>query len=344
MTPNPTEFSRRRFVQTTAALGIATQGAIGGAQGDDQEVNGGGLTVPSVVLGRTGIEVSALGIGCAYFQRAHVDSDDVQETLKRALELGVNYLDVAPNYGNEEIGFSEEKMGPSLADRAFRDRFFLVSKTEEETRDGTWRLLEQSLKRLQTDRIDLIHLHNLGHEPRWTDLPKAFGPHGAMEALREARAQGIIRFIGASGHLHPSRFHYAIDSDEIDVLMNAVNFVVQHSYDFENKIWARARLKNLGLVAMKVLGGGGSNSQSPGKGGFRIPQDRYELAIRYAISIPGIHVAVIGMEGIPELEQAAQTLTKVSPLTEEEQITIAREGLELLRKDQWRQAYGTPIS
>jgi|GEM_PF-3429293 len=81
-----------------------------------------------------------------------------------------------------------------------------------------------------------------------------FGDRGAMGALREAKKQGVVRFIGASGHVHPTRFHEALDSGEIDVLMNAVNFVVQHTYDFEHKVWSRARSLNVGLVAMKVLG------------------------------------------------------------------------------------------
>ena len=169
------------------------------------------------------------------------------------LELGVNYLDTAPTYGNAETGFAEEKMGPAIAE--IRDKVFLVTKTEEPTYEGTWKLLRQSLKRMRTDRIDLVHLHNFGDEKLWGDQKLVFGDHGAMAALREAKRQGVVRFIGASGHLHPTRFHQALDSGEIDVLMNAVNFVVQHTYDFEHKVWSRARHMNVGLVAMKVLGG-----------------------------------------------------------------------------------------
>ena len=194
-----------------------------------------------MVLGRTGARVSRLGIGCAYFQRKRVSPDDVTTTLHRAIELGVNYLDTAPDYGNTETGFAEEKMGPGI--RELRDRFFLVTKTEQTTYDGTWKLLKQSMKRMQTDRIDLVHLHNFGDEKQWGDHKLVFGDHGAMAALREAKKQGVVRFIGASGHLHPTRFHEALDSGEIDVLMNAVNFVVQHTYDFEHKVWSRARAR-----------------------------------------------------------------------------------------------------
>ena len=214
---------------------------------------------PRSTLGRTGAKVSRLGIGCAYFQRKHVTPDDVTATLHRALELGVNYLDTAPNYGSEETGFAEEKMGPAI--REMRDKFFLVTKTEEPTYEGTWKLLQQSMKRMQTDRLDLVHLHNFGDAKMWGDHKLVFGDKGAMGALREAKKQGVVRFIGASGHLHPTRFHEALDSGEIDVLMNAVNFVVQHTYDFEHKVWSRAQSLNVGLVAMKVLGGAAPQSR-----------------------------------------------------------------------------------
>ena len=171
-------------------------------------------------------------------------------------------------------------MGPAIAE--IRDKVFLVTKTEEPTYEGTWKLLRQSLKRMRTDRLDLVHLHNFGDEKLWGDPKLVFGDNGAVAALREAKRQGVVRFIGASGHLHPTRFHEALDSGEIDVLMNAVNFVVRHTYDFEHKVWSRARHMNLGLVAMKVLGGAARE-----QGGFKLDEKHYEQAIRYALSVPG---------------------------------------------------------
>ncbi|QDV33822.1 aldo/keto reductase [Tautonia plasticadhaerens] len=339
MTPRPQDLSRRDFVRSSAALAAAAATARGSAVRADE---GDPIRVPSTTLGRTGAEVSRLGIGCAYFQREHVTPDDVQATLRRALELGVTYLDVAPNYGNEQTGFSEEKMGPSLEDADFRSKFFLVTKTEEPTRDGTWRLLEQSLRRMRTDSVDLVHLHNFGDEPRWGDPKFALGKDGSLGALREAREQGLVRFIGASGHLHPSRFHLVLDSGAVDVLMNAVNFVVQHSYDFEHKVWSRARQDNVGLVAMKVLGGAGDQSKATG-GGHRLPEGTYEQAMRYAFTIPGLHVAVIGMEGIPELEQAAKTVATIEPLSDAEALELARTGLDMAAREDWAEAYGTPV-
>ncbi len=332
--------SRRQFLHgtTAAAASMAVaQNASGQSQSDDQPNRPEIPTMPQVRLGRTEAQVSRMGIGCAPFQRTRVSVDDIKRTLDRALKLGINYLDVAPNYGNAAIGFSEVKMGPAI--REIRDEVFLVTKTEEPTYEGTWRLLNQSLERLQTDTIDLIHIHNLGFENRFEDLDFVFSDRGALGALLEAKEQGIIRFIGASGHIYPSRFHYAIDSGQIDVIMNAVNFICQHTYDFENKVWARAKLEDIGLVAMKVLGGQGGRD-----GGFRVPEEMYEKAIRYALSIPGLCVAVIGIENIEQLERAAQVIAKAEPLTDRERHEIATEGLRLAQTDRWKLAYGSPLT
>jgi aryl-alcohol dehydrogenase-like predicted oxidoreductase len=326
--------SRREFVKAGGAVlgGLAAAPALAR---DDETAKPG--RVPEVVLGRTGVRVGRLGIGCAYFQRKHVTPDDVRATLHRALELGVNYLDTAPTYGNPETGFAEEKMGPAMPE--VRDKVFLVTKTEEPTYEGTWRLLRQSLKRMKTDRIDLVHLHNFGDQAMWGDLKLVFGPKGAVGALREAKTQGVVRFIGASGHLHPTHFHAALDTGEIDVVMNAVNFVVRHSYDFEHKVWSRARRDNVGLVAMKVLGGAG-----PGEQRYRLPEEHYEKAIRYALSIPGLAVAVIGLENVAELEKATATVAHARPLSEDESRDLARVGLELAGQPSWKTVYGLPMT
>lgn len=340
--PRP-DVSRRDFLTGTGAVfgGMAAANALGRAASAEGAKITEGPTVPKGVLGRTGVEVGRLGFGCAYLGfRNRVGVEDVRKTLHRALDLGVNYFDTAPVYGSEESGWAEEKMGPTIKD--VRDKVFLVTKTEEPTYEGTWKLLRQSLKRLQTDHIDLIHLHNFGDaQGLWKNLDLAFGDRGAMGALREAKKKGVIRFIGASGHLHPTQFHAALDTGEIDVLMNAVNFVVRHTYDFEHKVWSRARRENLGLVAMKVLGGAPDGEKA---GGFKVPEERYELAIRYALSIPGLSTAVIGLENVEELEKAAAAVAKAEPLSDDEARDLARLGLTLAGEKGWREAYGTPLA
>ena len=140
--------------------------------------------------------------------------------------LGINLSGHGSDYGNAETGFAEEKMGPAIAE--IRDKVFLVTKTEEPSYEGTWKLLKQSMKRMVTHRPD-----RPGSSTCTTSVMKSSGvtkslslvTAGPTAVLREAKRQDVVRFIGASGHVHPTRFHQALDSGEIDVLMNAVNFV-----------------------------------------------------------------------------------------------------------------------
>lgn len=330
----PADVTRRNFLRTTSAA--ATAAATARAADDDAVPM---PAMPRAPLGRTGVEVSRLGIGCAYFMRQRVTPEDCRKTLLRAVELGVTYLDTAPSYGTDDGGFAEEKMGAVIPE--IRDRVFLVTKTHKPTYEGTWELLRQSLKRMRTERLDLVHLHNFGDMNWWGDHDRVFGDHGPMQALREAKKDGILRFIGASGHLHPAKFHEAIDSGEIDVLMNAVNFVVRHTYDFEHKVWTRARREKLGLVAMKVLGGmPGGNPNEPSA--FLMPDEHYDAAVRYALG--AADVAVIGLENIAELERAARAVASSRPLTDDESHDLARIGLDLAATKDWREVYGGPLT
>lgn len=323
---------RRVFIKATALAGSGlfalknlktTAWAAPGASGE----------MPRSALGRTGVQVSKLGIGTAPLGRDNTNADQVSKIIGKAIDEGINYMDVAPNYSNGE---SERRLGKALAGK--RDRVFLVTKTEADTYEGTMELLEQSLKHLRTDHVDLLHLHNLGHLERWKDLEFTFSDKGAMGALRKAREQGKVRFIGASGHLHPSRFHYAIDSGEVDVIMNAVNFVNQHTYDFEHKVWARALDKNIGLVSMKVFGGAKGND-------FRLPDEDYENALRYTLSLNGLCTAVIGINKMEHLDQLLETFRRVDALNEDEFLALAQHGLDLLKADpELRTAHGLPIT
>lgn len=320
--------SRREFMRDAAVL---TGGIAAASSAPAQDA----VQVPRAVLGRTGVEVSRLGIGCAHFQRPHVTADDVGAAMHRALELGIDYFDTAPNYGRGEH-FSETKMGPTV--KEVRDRIFLVTKTEEPTYEGAWQQLRESMERLQTDRLDLVHVHNFGMESRFEDLDFVFGDKGVLGALREAKKQGVIRYIGATGHLYPSRFHKILDTGDIDVLMNAVNFVCQHVYDFEGKVWSRAQQENIGLVAMKVLGG------AAGGGSYRMATDYYVPAIRYALSIPGCAVAVIGCENAKEIEDAARAVASAQPLNDDERSQLAQLGQDLATTQAWKAAYGEPLT
>ena len=281
-------------------------------------------------LGRTGVSVSRLGYGCAPLGWSTLTQDDVNELVLKAVDLGINYFDTAPNYRE-----AEERMGEVVP--SIREKIFLVSKTEAHDYDGTWRLLEQSLKRMKTDTIDLIHIHNLGLRRRFEDINYVLSEKGSLGALQKAKEQGIIRFIGASGHVYPTRFHKAIDNEEIDVLMNAVNYIIRHVYNFEEKIWYRAMEKDMGLVAMKVFGGAVKRTDS------RMNKDQHEMALRYAYSLPGLSTAVIGMKNMDELIENVNAVNTIQPLSDEEMHKLSQEGLSLARNETWKQVHGRPV-
>jgi aryl-alcohol dehydrogenase-like predicted oxidoreductase len=294
-----------------------------------------GGAMPMMTLGRTGEKVSMIGIGGGYWWHDSRTPEDIKNLFDRALDAGINYVDMAPNYGDQE---SEKRLGAAMEGK--RDKVFLVNKTEEPTYEGTWRLLEQSLDNLKTDYIDVMHLHSIGTEDWWPNLDEAFSKKGAMQALREAKKKGTIKYIGATAHQWPSRMHYIIDSGEIDVLMVAVNYIIQHTYDFEHKIWARAKEENIGLVAMKVFGG-----FVPETGKFKIPDEDYEDALRYALSLDGISTTVLGVSHVEELERALRVMENFRPLTEDEFLALSMKGLTILQKEpDWRTVYGTPVT
>jgi len=320
---------RRDFLKTTA---LAASGLFALRNSNAAAWSAAGETMPYGPLGRTGAMVSKLGIGTAQLGRDNLNVAQVTDIVAKAIDHGINYFDTAPNYVGGE---SERRLGPALKGK--RDKVFLVTKTESDTYEGTMELLEQSLRHMQTDHVDVVHLHNLGMASRWPDMEFAFSEKGAMGALRKAREQGKVRFIGASGHVHPSQFHYAIDSGEIDVFMNAVNYVNQHTYDFEHKVWGRALEKNIGLVSMKVFGGGPRT--------FRFPVEDYEIALRYTLSLKGLSTAVIGINQMEYLDRLLTTFPRMEALDEDEFIQVAQRGLDLIQNDATLKAmHGLPLA
>jgi aryl-alcohol dehydrogenase-like predicted oxidoreductase len=319
--------NRRDFIKGSfAATGLLAANGLSLAASSSVESG----AMPMNTLGRTGVKVSRLAYGCAPLGWDSQTQDDVDKILSKAVDLGINYFDTAPNYGK-----SEERMGNIMP--SIRKKIFLVSKTEAHDYDGTWRLLERSMKRMNTDYIDMVHIHNFGYQKRFEDSDFVLSDKGTLGALEEAKQQGVIRFIGASGHVYPSRFHKALDTGKIDVLMNAVNYIVQHIYNFEDKVWSRARMNNLGLVAMKVFGGAVRRNNS------RISAENRDMALRYVYSLPGLSTAVIGMKSKEELIQNVNAAKKAKPLSEKEMYELSKKGHAQAQTDEWKAIHGTPV-
>ena len=319
--------TRREWLKVSGAWLPVTLAApaLPGLAGDDTA--SGGLL--SRVLGRTGARLSVLTLGAGHYRSGNgIDRDRVEQIVNRARELGVTSIDTAPNYDE-----SESYLGEAL--KSQRDRFFLATKSEENNYEGSWKNLRASLKRLQTDHIDLVYIHNFGDESRFSDIKEVLGPKGTLGALVEAKKQGVIRSIGASGHFYPSRFLALLEREEIDVLMNPINFVSRHTYNFEEKIFEPARKKNVGLIAMKVLGG------IYGKV-CRMPQEHYDTAIRYALEIPGIASLNIGLCSVSELEKAVRAIKASKPFTPEERLQVQEQGKKLAQS--WGVSFGPPTT
>jgi predicted aldo/keto reductase-like oxidoreductase len=279
---------------------------------------GAGMDIPRRPLGKTGFQVSILGLGSAPLGRPDVTQEEADRVVGALIDEGVNYVDTAPIYG-----MAEERLGKALKGR--RDKVFLVTKVEATSnQDATW-LLRQSLRKLQTDYLDAVHIHNVGRTDRFPSIPVLLGEDGALQALRNAKKKGLIRHIGMTCHLRPARALPVIETGDIELVMCAANFVDVHTYNFEGTVFAEAKKHGLGIVAMKILGG------SLGKGARLSAPEHYEPAVRYALSIPGLSVAIMGMGAVSEVKKAVATVRSYKPFSAEELSALTTKGKMMAR-------------
>ncbi|GAB4455266.1 MAG: aldo/keto reductase [Armatimonadaceae bacterium] len=286
--------------------------------------------VPRRTLGRTGVSVPILGFGTAPCGIRRGIAQGV-EIYNAAIDAGVNYLDTAP----PETGYgrAQAQLGHVLKDR--RKDVFLVTKCHTADADTARRMLDKNLKELQTDQADLVYVHSLG------DLSptQVMGKNGILRGLVKARDEGKLRFIGLSGHSRPARFTRVLNSewaDEITVCMNSVNFADRHTYNFEKRVWTLAAKKKTALVAMKVFGG--MIYSDKGMSNSMMPTEHHDQAFRYALSLPNVSLAVIGMATMEELRQNIARARRFSPMSQSEMNHLYTPGKQLARK--WGAHYG----
>ncbi len=231
------EISRRQFLEMGAAAGtsmLLLKDVVSARTAPDD--------LPSRTLGRTGAQVSILAFGCGSRFLMYKDEHSAVAILNRAIELGITYFDTAYAYGDGE---SENRVGKVMALR--RKEVWLATKIPDRTRDEFLRRLEGSLKRLQTDHVDLLHIHSLGHAD---DLAKIEAPDGALKGLMEAREQKLARFVGMSSHTDGKVMAKAIQRHDLDCVQMALN--ASRNGRFEEIALPAANAKNLGVIAMKV--------------------------------------------------------------------------------------------
>jgi aryl-alcohol dehydrogenase-like predicted oxidoreductase len=253
--------------------------------------------IPKRTLGRTGEEVTIFGLGGEGVLRTEGRMREAVAVIHRAIDHGINYFDSAPAYAG-----CLDYLGEGLNGR--RDQVFIASKTHDRTRDGSLRLLDQTLKRLRTDRLDLWQLHDL-RTPR--DLDAIFGPGGAMEALLLAREQGRARFLGITGHHDPAMLNEAMKRFEFDTALMAINAADRHRLSFIETALPNAVARGLGVIAMKVYAQGALVQSSL----------KAEEALGYCLSLSGVSTAIIGCRTPAEVDANVQIACRFSPFDEE---------------------------
>jgi uncharacterized protein len=308
------EISRRQFLEN---IGLGTAAGTGLLLLKDvAHARPGSDAIPSRTLGRTGAKVSILAFGCGSRFLMYKDEESASAILNRAIDLGITYLDTAYAYGD---GASETRVGKVMATR--RKDVWLATKIPDRTRDAFLRRLEASLKRLNTDHVDLVHIHSLGQAD---DLAKIEAPDGAMKGLMEAREQKMARFAGMTSHTNGEVIATAIQRHDLDCVQMALN--ASRNGRFEELALPAANAKNLGVIAMKVTGQEFLVGDGSGKA------DMNSL-LRYSMSLP-VTTAVVGMPQPEMLAHNVETARSFSALSDQEKERLrqhldpSRQGLE----------------
>ena len=291
--------SRRRLLRHAAATSalLATGGAF--AFADERPM-------PMRALGTTGLKTSLFGLGCHPLGRGKLKDADAVKVIRRAYELGVTYFDTAPSYGR---GRSEARVGEALA--KVRDRVLIATKTLARDKKGALAELDESLKRLRTDHVDVWQFHALA-DTSATDSILAKG--GALEAAVEAKKAGKVRFVGITGHADPTVFVDAMKRHDFDTLLIPLNCIDPHHRSFEKIALPVAQKTGIGTVAMKVFCSGKLPAQKI------VPA---EACLRYTYGLP-ISTCIVGADTIPYVELAAHVARNGTPMPDEERAALRK--------------------
>ncbi|MCL7454019.1 MAG: aldo/keto reductase [Anaerolineae bacterium] len=258
------------------------------------------------VLGCTGLEVSILGMGGFHF--LEISAADARTILNRYLDAGGNYVETAPEYG---AGESERKIGQAMASR--RDEYVLATKVHLRDRDSAAQLIDQSLRHLRADHVDILFMH---HVQKPTELERILSDDGALRAVEAARDAGKTRFIGISNHGHPELVLEALNHYPFDVVMSVFNYYDRFNFPvIEEELLPRLLERNIGIVGMKVIADG-------------LLWRSAEQAFHFAWSLP-IHVMVAGINTPALLEQDLAYAESFVPMPDEEMESWFAEAPEL---------------
>jgi aryl-alcohol dehydrogenase-like predicted oxidoreductase len=248
------------------------------------------------ILGGTGERVSAIGIGGHHLGKPSVDEQLSLRIIRTAIDRGITFMDNSWDYNG---GASELRMGKALQD-GYRDKVFLMTKIDGRSKQEATRQLDESLHRLQTDRIDLVQHHEV---IRFEDPHRIFDPEGANAALIEARTSGKIRYIGFTGHkdprIHLHMLEVAREHDfSFDTVQMPLNVMDAHYRSFEHLVLPELVKKSIGVLGMKSMGDG-----TILKSGTVTAVE----CLHYALNLP-TSVVITGCDSMEVLEQALEAM------------------------------------
>ena len=257
------------------------------------------MTIPKRTLGRTGVEVTHLGLGGEGILRTFGHEREAHALINRALDLGVTYCESARAYSGSEAYY-----GQALRER--RREVFLTSKSHARDRKGARAHLHETLRAMQTDHLDLWQIHDMRTS---RDIETVFGPDGAIEAFIEAREQGKVRFIGVTGHENPFIIRECLERFDFDTVLLPLNPAESQSPSFLEHVVPLAREKGMGIIGMKVYLHGFA-SRIPG-------YTEMEPFLRYALTQP-LSTVVIGCDDLLQMEENVRYAAAFEPMTAEE--------------------------
>ena len=259
-------------------------------------------------LGHTGEHVSVIGMGGAHLARPPLTEADAVRLVHAALDRGINFLDNCWDYNH---GNSEKWMGTALSQGGYRRKAFLMTKLDGRTQEAATSQLEDSLKRLKTDHIDLVQFHEV---LRFDDPDRIFAEGGAIEALTAAKKAGKVRYIGFTGHKDPRIHLYMLDVARqhgflFDTVQMPLNVMDAHFRSFSHLVVPELVRQNIGVLAMKTMGDGVILKSGA-------PVTPIEC-LHYALSLP-TSVVITGVDSMEILEQALEAWRTFHPLSEAE--------------------------
>lgn len=332
----PPNFSdRRNFLKTGGAVAAAllTNGAVLAypstatfpplpANSNTQ------AAMPTRNLGKTGYKVGIFSLGGqAALEKAN-NFDIAVPLIERALDLGVNYIDTSSIYGGPER-WSEQYVGRVMKTR--RKDAFLATKTKERTRDGSLRMIERSLTLLNTDRVDLWQLHDIGLPE---DVNAIFDKGGAMEALLQMQEQKVVRFLGVTGHYRPEALIDAVNRHSFDTILLALNAADMHIHSFTDQLLPLAVEKQMGIIGMKVPARGRllstwtppplEQQQHSWEGSAIATRSgvlNMSQAMHFTLSHP-VSTVIVGCDSIAQLEENVQIARDFTPLSQSQMAAL----------------------